>query len=541
MEDGIRLATDIYRPVSAGKYPVIIARTPYGKSGDIHPYKKFAELFASRGYVVIIQDVRGKYDSEGEFFPYANEALDGHHTVTWAGEASWSNGKVAVVGLSYLGSCAWLAARYKSPYLRAIVPMFTSHDTYSIWLHQGIPYLKGPVWWLSTFSAKTENKTITHENLESILKLLPVNEMDLLTVNHRIPFFREYLTHHSRDQFWDHLSLNKYIDEIDVPALIIGGWYDPFLSGTFDDYQRMIHSKPNSKNSQSELLIGPWGHNPAQKFTGISFGEKASASIVLEATLNWCDRWLKESKSTPNNNKICYFIMGKNEWKDSEEWPSKNVSYEKYYLAKRDIGVYRKNGLLSKIPYPQLHATLYLYNPLDPVLFRGSYLLHSEGWITPIDQNEVMTREDVLIYTSEPMEEDLVIAGDVKLIFYVSSDALDTDFCVKISDFHPNGKIYNLTTGFMRMRFRDSLTDPSLMEPGTIYKVEITFRPLATAFLKNHRIQLQITSSDFPVHDRNLNTGMNNEYTAQIKTAEQTVYAGGECDSHLILPVLYDA
>ena len=496
MQDGIRLATDIYKPLPDGKYPVIIARTPYGKRGKIHPYKKMAELLASQGYVVIIQDVRGKFDSEGEFFPYANEAMDGDQTITWAGEAPWSNGKTALVGLSYLGSCAWLAAKYKNPYLCTIVPMFTSHDTYSMWIDKGFPFLKGPIWWLSKFTGKKINRYVTQRRLEKNLWKLPVSELDVHVNKQRISYFREYLTHTSPDEFWDNISLNKYVNDIDLPSLIIGGWYDPFIKGTCEDFLRMIQSpSSSSKNQQCELVIGPWAHNPGQKFTGISFGAKANVGVVLDETLKWCDRWLKSNNQFDGNNKkVRYFVMGKNEWNESDEWPPGNAEYKKYYLSTSTHGVYRKNGLLSEAPSEKLHATHFIYDPKDPVLFRGSYLLHEEGWIAPIDQIEILSRNDVLLYTTEPLNEILVIAGVVKLIVYVSSDAFDTDFCAKISDVHPDGKIYNLRPGFIRMRFRDSLEHPKLMEPGTIYKIEIVFRPVAAAFLENHRIQLQITS-----------------------------------------------
>lgn len=340
MKDGTKLATDIYRPKKPRwKFPVILVRTPYNKSGHLHPYKPLAELFASQGYVVIIQDVRGKHASEGGFYPYAYEALDGHTTITWAGEASWSNGKVAMIGISYLGSCAWLAARYKSPYLCTIIPMFTSQNTYSIWIDNGIPFLKGPLFWLSKYATKKDvNEKVTNKSIESALWQLPVNLLDIPAVDHKIPFFRDYLTRMKPDAFWEEISAHHCCSDLDIPAFILGGWYDPFLRGTFEDYQRILQAPSASKNHHSRLVIGPWAHNPAQKFNAISFGKNADFTYVLHSLLEWCDIWLKENKSIMTGPKVRYFIMGKNEWKESELWPPQ-ATYEKYFLSldNRDI------------------------------------------------------------------------------------------------------------------------------------------------------------------------------------------------------------
>lgn len=539
MPDGTRLATDIYRPKSLDKFPVIVIRTPYNKMGLLQPYKHLALLLASQGYVIVIQDVRGKYKSEGEFYPYAYEALDGHTTVMWAGKASWSNGKVALFGLSYSGSCAWLATRYKSVYLRTIISMFTTQNTYSIWITKGIPFLKGPLLWLGKYCAKAENPKVTDRSLEPILWQLPVNILDHYATNRKILFYKEYLAHIQPDPFWEEISAHQGAGNLDIPAFIIGGWYDPFINGTIDDYQRMKQAPDTSMNHHSHLLIGPWAHNPVQKFQGIEFGNNASFKSILISTLEWCDIWLKDKKKAASHlNKIRYFIMGRNEWKKTDHWPPSNTIEEKYFLSNQNNSLNPIEGRLTPIAPENTQKNNFIYNPRDPVLFRGSYILHGEGWIAPIEQNEIIARGDVLIYTTPSLQEELCVTGVAKLILYVSSQALDTDFYAKICDMHPNGKSFNLTSGFIRMRFRDSLENPQLLVPGMVYCVEIPFRPVAHAFLKNHRIQLQITSSDFPVHNRNLNTGLSCENSIEIKEVEQTIYSGKPYESHLLLPIL---
>lgn len=539
MPDGTKLATDIYRPDSLDKFPAIVIRTPYNKMSSLPSYRHLAPLFVSQGYVVVIQDVRGKYRSEGEFYPYAYEALDGHTTVSWAGEAPWSNGRVALFGLSYAGSCAWLAARYKNIYLRTIITMFTTQNTYSIWIEKGIPFLKGPLLWLSKYGGKTENTKMTDKSIKSALWQLPVNELDVQATRHKILFYKEYLSHIQPDLFWEEISAHYRASNLDISAFIIGGWYDPFLSGTIEDYHRMKQAPATSMNHHSGLLIGPWAHNPAQKFKGMEFGSSASFKSILTSILEWCDWWLKDKKQSKEHlNKVRYFLMGRNEWKESEQWPPSNTHEEKYFLSMNSGSLNKVEGLLTPDPPDETQKNHYIYNPRDPVLFRGSYMLHGEGWIAPLEQDEILTRDDVLIYCSSALTEDLCVTGSAKLILYVSSQALDTDFCAKICDEHPNGRSFNLTSGFIRMRFRESLKTPQLMVPGTIYCVEITFRSVAHVFLKNHKIQLQITSSDFPVHERNLNTGVNNEKSVEIKEVEQTIYTGKSYESHLMLPVL---
>jgi len=541
MEDGVKLASDVYRPKAPGNYPVIIARTPYDKTGSIHPYRQLAELFASQGYVFIVQDIRGKNKSEGEFEPFLHEGIDGNATIKWAGTAPWSNGKVALFGFSYLGSCAWLAANYKSPYLRTIIPMFTTLNTYSIWIDRGIPYLKGPLFWLSRFHSKKENKAIDHNKIRNILWELPVCELDISAVNHKLHTFRDYIEHLLPGPFWERLSV-QHPEQVDMPVLLVGGWYDPFLPGVIEDFLRLINSPIGSKNRKSHLIIGPWAHNPVQKFKGVDFGKKANFNNHLISTLNWCNEWLKDNDSNhTKDGKISYFLMGKNEWRETTKWPPENVHYERYYLDKTSgstLGL--QPHILSKAPSTHASEFHFIYDPHNPVPFRGSYLLYTDGWIGPSEQSEITARNDVIIYNSFPLKEELVVVGPMKLVLFVSSTAIDTDFCAKICDIRPDGKSYSLQAGVLRMRYRDSLTEPKMMEPGNIYKIEIPLRFTAHAFLKKHRIQLQITSSDFPAHDRNLNTGLNNESSTEIKKARQTIYAGGFYESYLLLPVLSD-
>jgi putative CocE/NonD family hydrolase len=534
MKDGVKLATDIYRPVTKEKCPVVITRTIYDKMGKEHDYQTLARYYASQGYVFIMQDVRGKHLSEGEFTPYLNEGTDGHETVTWAGTAPWSNGKVSLTGFSYLGSCAWLAAQYKSPFLKTILPMFTTQNTYHIWIDRGIPYFQGPLFWLSKYVEKKNNVAVTPEKAAAIMRKLPIHNLDLQLSDRIITHYREYLAHIRPDKFWKSLSLHFItVQELDLPAFIVGGWYDVFLRGTLEDFHSMINSPAPSKNRQSVLFIGPWSHNPMQKME-LNFGPEANFFSIFLKSLHWCHDWLKEEGPSDNlYSPVNYFLMGKNRWIAAKEWPPRDITTHIYHLA-----IEKEQRLLSSAPSHSQATSQYIYDPDEPVAFHGKEILGGVPWAAPIDQAEFVGRSDVLLFNSAPLREELSIAGKVKAVLYVSSTGLDTDFCVKLCDIHPNGKVYNLTTGFIRMRYRHSIENPEMMVPGEIYRIEILFQDTANTFLKGHSIQLQITSSDFPTHVRNLNTGLSSEFTNEIAVTEQTIYSGGIYDSLLMLPVL---
>lgn len=536
MHDGILLATNVYRPKKEGRYPVVILRTPYNKNGNLHPYKLLAHLFVSQGYVFIVQDVRGKYQSEGEFEPYQNEGSDSYTTVEWAGKAPWSNGKVALYGFSYLGSCAWLCVPYNSPYLKTIVPMFTTQNTYTIFINRGMFHLKGVLSWLTSMWGKGEKFNFT--KVKQALMKLPVNELDSFVMGHPIKTYQDCMMHMVPDEFWAKICVNQRMGEINIPAFIVTGWYDTYLQNAIDDFNRMIESPEHSRNRHTCMLIGPWAHNPAMKFPGIEFGRQAEFNLRLIDTLKWCNFWLKdEADAIKDFRKVKYFLMGKNEWRESDVWPPQNVHLEKFYLTSETQRRKCIFKLLKNRPAEVIQHH-YTYDPNNPVLFRGKHHLHDPAWTGPFEQGELSCRNDVITYVSDPLDHELDVVGIVRLILHVSSTALDTDFCAKISDVKPNGEAYNLAAGFVRMRYRESLHMPVLMEPGKIYRLELSLKSIAHTFLKNHQIQLQITSSDFPIHDRNLNTGLSCEFSTEIKVAEQTIYTGGDHPSHLILPIM---
>ena len=538
MRDGVNLATDIYYPKTSKKVPAIIMRTPYNKAGKTHPYRLLAHLFASQGYAFLVQDVRGRFMSEGEYDPYQNEGLDGYTTVEWVAKAPWCDGNVALYGFSYLGSCSWLTVPFDSPHLKTIVPMFTTQDIYSIFIEQGIFHLKGSLYWFTNFIGRDDSKRIPFKELKKSFMKLPVSSLDKDAFGKPIKTYQDFVHHIVPDDFWANICVSQRMGEINIPAMIISGWFDPCVQGSIDDYLRMINSRDHSQNKFTKLIIGPWAHNPSQKFYHAAFGRQSDFNLQLKNILVWFNYWLKNDKTALDfDKKICYYLMGRNVWKQANTWPPEGVKYKNYYLSCIDDGSKYVHTLLENPP-TTLSTANYVYDPNDPVPFRGSHHLHDSRWIGPFDQSELLCRKDMLTYMTEPLKEDLTVAGVMKLILYVSTDVLDTDFCAKICDVHSGGESHYLQAGFVRMRYRESLHMPVLVQPGKVYCLEISLRSIAHVFLKDHRIQLQIASCDFPVHDRNLNTGESCEFSTEIKIANQTIYSGGQYSSHIVLPIL---
>ncbi|NGX43518.1 MAG: Cocaine esterase [Chlamydiae bacterium] len=525
--DGTKLATDIYRPDAEGKFPVIIARTPYDKTSSRHMYPFLGKIFAGQGYVFVTQDVRGKNNSEGTFTPYENEAMDGEATIEWAGKAEWSNGNVALFGFSYLGSCAWLAATKDSPYLKTIIPLFTSQDTYKGWYDRGVPHLKDMLYWVSKYHVRTKNH-ISHEEIDKVLTNFPANELDQALTNKHLKTYQEYIRHPTPDAFWDKLGAEQKLGDLDIPILFYAGWYDRFIESSLEDFSRMR----SQTSAPVRIVIGPWVHDPTMRAGDIALPNKAKFADQFKVILHWFDMWLKHNISGSTlEYPITYFVMGKNEWHHADQWPPADVSYKPLYLTSKD-------RILSPEQEASSHTVEYTYDPTNPTPSIGTKMVYANGWEGAAEQGPLTKRSDVVTFLSEPLKSEMVIAGPTKLILHVASSAVDTDFSAKIADKHPNGKAYFIQSGYMRMRYRDSLKDPKLITPGEIYEIEISIASTGHAFKKGHRIQLQISSSDYPNHSRNLNTATIPEEASSPNTAIQAIHFGGDYESKLLLPVL---
>lgn len=528
MRDGVRLSTDIYRPAKPGKYPTVLVRDPYGNgSGG----SSGGQYWVDRGYVYVNQDVRGRYDSEGHFYPYIFEAHDGNDIQNWIAEQPWSNGNVGMMGSSYRGTVQWMSAPHRSPALKAMIPAVSPFNYYHDVAYFGGAFsLASRVNWGFYMDGRTGQNGI---DINSMFGHLPLKTMDK-AFGYDIPHFRDWIAHPSYDAYWQVLDVESRIPDIDVPSLNVGGWFDAFLGGTIASYKGMRQRAftEEAKNSQ-RLIIGPWHHfyGRGTKTGDVDFGENANFDFgTLEE--RWFDQWLKgEDTGVVDDPRVMLFVMGENRWREADDFPIPGTKYVKYFLHGGSKLATKKPGRSSK-------PDTYTYDPGNPVPTQGGNILPVKLGAGMIEQGDIGDRDDVLVFRTEALKKDTEVTGPIKVTLYAASSALDTDFTAKLIDEHPDGKAYNLTDGIIRARYRNSFRMPELLEPGKVYEYEIDLWATSNLFKKGHRIRVDISSSNFPRFDRNPNTGHKFGEDAIFKTADQTIHHSSKYPSHITLPII---
>lgn len=549
MRDGVTLYADVYRPTGNGRYPVLITRTPYGKQRDgIH-----ANLidFARRGYAVVAQDVRGRFESEGKWDPFRFEAKDGHDTVEWAAKQPWSNGKVGMHGGSYLGNVQWQAAVEQPPSLAAIFPVVASTSLYhNTWFHGGAFKLGLTVGWgvvrnprrvMYPMTLQLENYVPEEWKFEQALWGLPLRTLDQATIGQTVPHFRDWLTHQSYDDYWQSISVEERFSKIKVPAHVHGGWFDLLLGGTLNGYtgMRTQGGTPEARKG-TKMTVGPWGHGPSRKFGDVDFGPDANR-VLFDRNLRWFDHHLKGiDNGLDREPPVEIFYMGINRWVHHDDWPVPGARPTPFYIASGGrANSLRGDGRLALEAPAGAEADTYTYDPANPVgTLGGNDCCGAPIPAGPVDQRPVESRGDVLVYTSALLDKPVAIAGPVKMVLFAATDAPDTDWMVKLVDVHPNGFAMNIAEGILRARFRNGLDRPQLLKPGEVNRYEIDMRGTANVFLPGHRIRVDITSSNFPQYDRNPNTGEPLGASERFQIARQTVRHSALHRSHIVLPVV---
>jgi uncharacterized protein len=557
--DGVRLATDVYRPDIARPAPALLARTPYDKTRAVSGGDVDLDILRAvrAGYVVVMQDTRGRFASEGSFDAFAQEADDGLDAIAWIAAQPWSSGVVGTFGKSYLGSTQWLPAREQPPALRAMAPAMTPSDIYEGNTYQGgVNVLHGLRWAASLAASDEARRRMRHGSalpdewerdldFEAALNHLPLD--DHPAYHELAPFWPQWLAHPSDGPFWRAMSPNAAYERITVPALNIGGWYDIQLGSAIENYTGMRQRGGSSLARQGQrLLIGPWTHtNLTGSFPEREFGPAAgSDAIDLDGLqLRWFDRWLKgEDNGVDTEPPVTIFVMGADTWRSELDWPLPDTSYCAYYLHSAGVAnTLNGNGTLSTDAPGAEPSDVFLYNPLRPVpTVGGQVLLPGANSAGPRDQRLVEIRDDVLVYSTPVLDTATRVVGPVELRVFVTSSAPDTDFTGKLVDVHPDGRAMNLTDGIIRTRYRSSRQHPELMTPGKIYEVRIDLWATANVFLPGHRIRLEVSSSNFPRFGRNSNTGGNiaNERAEQYQPAVNRVLHDAEHPSRLILPII---
>jgi putative CocE/NonD family hydrolase len=535
MRDGVRLAADLFLPHGTGRWPTLLLRTPYSrKAPGVRSYR----FFAQRGYAVLIQDVRGRYASQGVFGPTQQQGPDANDTINWISEQSWSNGRVAMAGGSYLGMVQWWAAIQDNPHLLAISPVFSGDDEYLDRFYSPGGALKighRLLWLAENFTPPSQVRPL----FASYIYHLPLRTADIAALGMPLPLWRTALDHPSYDANWKSLSVRERLSRIRVPVLSIGGWYDNYVQSDLDAFSRL-----SSRGGTIETWIGPWAHNPGLKFPTRDFGPAAPIGIRLRQ-LDWCDRWLKET-SRPEKNEssaplLHIFVMGPNIWREEHEWPLARTHYTPLYLgSKGHANSAVGDGILQWRPVRKAQADTFTYDPKTPVPTIGGALCCDAKVLPPgpLDQAPIESRRDILVYTSPPLKDDIEVTGPVRVVLYAATSANDTDFTAKLVDVQPDGQPLLVTDGIQRLRYRASLNNPVFVKRNTHYEINVDAGVTSYVFAAGHKIRLEVSSSNFPRFDRNLNSTRPNALETKLVKAHQTVFHEERYHSAVILPVI---
>jgi putative CocE/NonD family hydrolase len=542
--DGVALAADVYRPAGPGPYPVLLMRDPYDKtgaqagSGYPHP-----SLLAARGHVVVVQDCRGRFRSGGSFEPFANEARDGYDAVEWAARLPGADGRVVMYGFSYVGATQLLAATERPPSLVAIMPGFTSSSYYEGWTYEGgalsLAFAASWAAGLAYDGARTRGDGGAMSRLEAALvdpawlSGLPLDELAPLSRT-EAPFFYDWLAHPSEDPYWRATSIREDYGRIQVPGLHLAGWYDVFLAGSVENFRGLA--------GRQKLVVGPWVHGPWTPTAGSGGGQSAGSLAVDEWTMRFLDVVLHGDSPSALGAPVTAFVLGDG-WRNLDAWPPSFSQAVDWHLhSDGQANSSHGDGVLSPAPPGDEPPDVFVYDPLAPSVGEGGHSCCVAG-IAPMGPASQRAREewrDVLVYTSAPLERDVELLGDASVTLHAASSAVDTDFTARLCLVDPAGESINLTEGIVRARYRASLSAPQPLTPWAVEEYRIALGPVGALVPAGHRLRLDVSSSDFPHWDRNLNTGgpLGREGPERAIVATQAVYHDRLRPSRMTLPVL---
>jgi hypothetical protein len=553
MRDGVELAADLYLPKDAGgRLPVIVMRTPYNKDG----VARVAEFFAGQGYAVAVQDVRGKFQSGGEYQVQSHDRDDGYDTIEWAASQPWSNGRVGTYGCSYLGEVQILLAGARHPRHAAAVPQAAAGGLGSAggyWsafgaYESGVFSLSSGFGWFLGAGAK--DKGITRpENVDFPTALRSMPTLDMIKkVGGPRTDWEDYLSHRAGSAYWSRQGYATDTTRFAVPALHVNSWLDFGAEQTlflFNLFRKNAVSR-NARDNQY-VIISPTTHcasEAATEHTRVGEMDVGDARLAYWKTyLAWFDHWLRNQGSgVLDLPKVQYYVIGKGEWRSANQWPVPEMRPVSYYLSStKGANTSAGDGTLTTWVAPRPGRDTLTYDPEHPFPSRGGTICctgNPNDQPGIFDQTELESRPDLLVYSTPVIREGVTIAGPVRLVLHVSSDASDTDFAAKLIDVDENGRAWNVVDGIARARYREGLPKPVFMEPGTVYRVEVNLKSIAYHFKPGHRIRVHLSSSNFPQYERNTNTGGNIYDEATVVVARNLVHFGPDRPSALVLPVV---
>lgn len=563
MRDGVELATDVYRPAEDGAYPTLVQRTPYDKSdAQVAGGLMFNPLNAvDRGYAVVVQDVRGRYASEGAWEPMRNERDDGYDTVEWTADQDWSDGNVGIYGPSYMGLTAWQAVVADPPHLEAAFPYVTGSNYHEGWTYTGGAFELGfNLWWITFLlgfdtadrlpreQAKEAKRGLARMsfNLEDAVHYLPLVELPGFR-NAAVSYWQDWLEHPTYDSYWEEIDVTAHVDGVTIPVLHATGWYDMFLRGHLDVYDAIRQEATLEAVENQHLIIGPWSHDQYMSEAITKVGDKelgvkapAGPPFVNDVAFQWFDAHLKDDeRALEDVPRVRYFQLGDDQWRGVDEWPPESTSVEYYLHSNGDANTRSGDGRLTRELPGNETPDSYDYDPADPVpSVGGRTTMPNLGHAGVKDQSEVEKRDDVLVYTSPKRTTPLQLAGPLTVRLYAASSSSDTDFTAKLVDVHPDSYVAIVAEGIQRARYRKSRETAVFMTPGEVHEFDIDLWATAYTFEPGHRLRVEISSSNFPRFDRNLNTEKPVAEADDVQVATQQVFHDGEHPSHISLPVV---
>ncbi len=534
MRDGVRLAADVWLPEAPGRYPVLVARTPYMKTGL--KLSEWAQYFAGRGYVVAIEDTRGRGDSEGTFDAFFEEGKDGYDTIEWLAAQPWSNGRVGTFGLSYLGTAQWLAAREHPPHLVCMAPAAAGGR----WFEE-FPYMGGAftqffaLSWTNEVSGRIDQEANSEAvDWDKVLAHRPLLTADTV-LGRTMPLYRDWLTHTTTGPYWDRMRFSaKDFAMIDIPTLTVTGWYDGDQPGALFYWRGLMANAPHP--DRHSLVVGPWRHIETFRGGSIKVGDSEfSADSILDMKAIhqvFFDGCLKDKSPASAAPATRIYVTGANVWRTFDHYPPADATSRQMFLASNGhANSINGDGTLRWAPAADGPPDHFTDDPKKPVQE------DPEGWGS--DRQAVERRDDVLVYTSEVLKDPLEIIGSVAVDLQAASDARDTDFTAVLSDVLPDGRALKLgpTVGIRRARSRNGYDREEMLTPGKVESFRIELFDIAHRFLPGHRIRLEIASSAVPIYNPNQNTGNPVATDTEWKVAHQTVYHDRARASVITLPI----
>jgi hypothetical protein len=545
MRDGVNLRADVYRPSGGGRFPVLVFRTPYGKHSTARSDRIHLKA-VERGYVVVMQDVRGRHDSDGIFEPYRQEGTDGYDTIEWAAAQAWSDGRIGTYGLSYPGAVQWLAAIEVPPHLVAMAPAMTFSTPRKFFYMNGIFDLS---WlpWIYQYVAPDARRRLglpsggdaEHEwpaVAQEYQSWLPLR--DLPWLRQEAPYYFEWLAHPPQDPWWDWAELRGRYETVSAAVLNLSGWYDDAygVEGATTNFNGLVQARSGQGGARTHLVLGPWVHGVPSPTDGqagdLDFGRNAVIDYD-ELVLDFHDYYIRGiANRFAKDAAVRYFVVGANEWREASRWPPATSRTTTFYFEGAGAASVRR--LQSARPSATPSRSTFVADPSNPV---------EDPYDTPgaHDYRVLESRKDLLTFDTEPLSEDLWVAGDISAVLYASCDCRDFDLWVRLQDVHPDGRAFNLMSpgnDVLRASYRDAAAGRQWLQPGSIYELKLPSMPTSIRFARGHRIRAQISASFTPHLSRNLQTGESEIVAADSRVAAITIHHGADHASRLELPML---